>query len=129
MSLINIKKKQKKRELSVANKKGVILLYGLLLFHLVSLFCAMLIQKVKTNTIQSSRDLSIVELFTIYKAKNDLESYDEKEETIVYLNHEIQFVYDDITCFITILKNDEIVLKSKLEYDDIEMQIVEYVYL
>lgn len=81
------------------------------------------------HVLKSDNTLSCVEIYAINKAKIDLLNYEEEEENVEYLGHEIELIYDDITCFITIKKDGQVKISSCLEWDDVDNVVTNYSYI
>lgn len=112
------------------NKQGFISIYAVLLLQSTMLFSFMIIERVKTAYMTHHQDnLDFVEIQAIQKVKRDLLAYEEEDETYTFLNYEIQLTYDDITCYIMIKSKKGVLLSTKLEFDDIEEEIINYTYL
>lgn len=120
-----------KEALLAVNNKGFFTLYGLILLQIILVFTSAVLISMKgtIHVLKSDNTLDCVELYAINKAKLDLLNYEEEEESIAYLGYEIEFVYDDITCYITIKKDEQIKISSCLEWDDVENVVTNYSYI
>lgn len=113
------------------NKNGFMSVYGLCILQVVLLFSSVYtnILKYELKNIHINEDIHYVELYAIQTVKKELLAYEEKDQTLTYLGFDILLDYEDITCYITIIKNGCIVLSSCLEWDDINNNVVNYGYV
>lgn len=126
----DIKNKRKKRFL-VVNNRGFITIYGIILLNAVLVFEGMLINKMNAMSYykQNNIDLWYAELYVIHTVKEELLNYEEEDREFTYLDFTIQLEYDDIVCIYTIEKNGIVLLRARLEFDDINEEYVSYEYL
>ena len=119
-----------KKSSSAASQKAFLTIFAMLYLNAILLSCSVMLCIAKNYALAKQEDtLDYVELAAIHKVVIDLENYEEEDETYDYLNYTVNLDYDDITCIITIKKNNEVVLKSKLVYDDIDLEVDSYAYL
>lgn len=104
-------------------------MYALILLQITLSFCTMVLEQVKTSYLHHQENvLDFIELSAIQKVKKDLLDYKEEDEQYEDRGYLVNLRYDDITCYITITKNGELCVNSRLEFDDIEEVIVSYEY-
>ena len=112
------------------NKNGFISMYALVLLQITLTFSMMMLERIKTSYISHTFDeLTFVEIKVINKVKQDLLEYEEEDSSFEENGFDVELVYDDVTCYITIKKGQKKVLSSRLEFDDIEEEIIAYEYL
>ncbi len=105
-------------------------MYAVVVLQLTLVFSFMVMEQVKTAYVtHGQNDLDFVEIAVITKVKNDLLAYEEEDESYTYKGYEVTLRYEDITCFITIKKGNELLLSSRLEFDDIEEEFISYTYM
>ncbi len=111
--------------------EGFILLYGLFVFQIVSLYTVYIVGVIQLNVAVSNLDLSLqkIELNTIKKVITDLHDYKEEDETYTIENYDIELIYEGIQCIITISKQGKVLIKSELIYDDIDLFVNSYTYM
>ena len=118
------------KKLLAVNKKGFLSMYALTILPVILVIISTLTytidKHVENQKINNS--LHLCEIYTINYVKKALYTYQEEDVELLYDGYKIKLLYEDIICFITILKEDEIVLKSILEWDDIENVVVSYTY-
>lgn len=113
------------------NNRGFITIYGIILLNAVLVFEGMLINKMNAMSYykQNNIDLWYAELYVIHTVKEELLNYEEEDREFTYLDFTIQLEYDDIVCIYTIEKNGIVLLRARLEFDDINEEYVSYEYL
>ena len=110
--------------------KGFVSIIGIIILSSVLSISSALCASFKNEYFYYERhDLLFCEIYTINYVKKALAEYKESDEVISYNEFEAELKYEDVTCYITIYKDEEIVLKSVLVWDDIDCYISDYYYL
>ncbi len=112
------------------SKKGFVTIYLLQILAVCLLLSGMMIGEITRyhgfeENRQSFREVNWLEVLAVNRIKQKFRSYQEKNEVIYVNGYRISFIYQDLTCNLTISGNG-VYRERWLQYDDIDNEIIDY---